>query len=242
MRLLRNLLVGIITAVGSCFLAFPVADYITRLLEVSNFEGGRAYTVIFVGGGLGILVGLATGLLAGIFTKRDGLLGFLRAQGLSFLIIALLAGVITGIPWLLSDKPPRIDGKRLILDCELSVPSFIEIPAEPGGSAIQAILYTNSRTSRYGFIDWKGILKEPDRIMIPGRISLLAHSSSRILFMSVGNDHSGLFTLKLPPAPTERDEAWSEWFAPDKRIDAKPVSESEKFLLRCRVRPLLAPE
>ena len=188
MRVLRNLLIGMITAVGSCVLAFLVADYITRLLEVSDFEGGRGVHRYFVGGGLGILVGLTTGLLAGIFTKRDGLLGFLRAQGLSFLIIALLAGAITGIPWLLSDKPPRINGKRLVLDFELSIPPSIEIPAEPNGSTIRAILYTSNRTSRYGFIDWKGISRGSDRITIPGRISLLTHSSSRILFMSVGNE------------------------------------------------------
>lgn len=238
MRVLRNLSISLITAVGSCVLGFLVADYITRLLEVSDFEGGRGYAVLFFGGGFGILVGVVTGLVAGLLTRRSGLTGFLRAQGLAFLIILLLAGAITGIPWLLSDKPPRIDGKRLMLDFELSVPSSIEIPTEPSGYYIHATLYLGNKASRSAFIDWKGIARGSDRTIIPGRISLLTHSPNRSLYTSVENEplHSHFFTLKLLPAPTKNDEAWSGWVAPEKTEESGPLPQADDFLLRYRVR------
>ena len=82
---------------------------------MSNMEGGRGMFVVFVCAPLGILVGLVIGIISSILVRREGLAGFLAAQSWSLLIVCGVAGVLAGVPYLLSDKPPRIDGKRLEL-------------------------------------------------------------------------------------------------------------------------------
>jgi hypothetical protein len=188
MRILRIILVAFITAVVGCVLALFAGDYITRLLHVSDFEGQRGYAVIFLCAPLGILFGLIVGLVVGICTKRPGFVGFLSAQVLSILIIAGIAGIFTGIIYLGSDKPPKIDGKRLTLDFELRVPPSAKIPEQPDGYSIRLSLYANNRQNRYAFIDWKSIRKDAEQITIPGNVELMTHSESRSLLASVGNE------------------------------------------------------
>jgi hypothetical protein len=57
------------------------------------------------------------------------------------------------VPYLLSDKPPKIDGKRLELQFELRVPATLKIPEQPDGYSIRVSLYTENRESGFAFID-----------------------------------------------------------------------------------------
>ncbi len=188
MRALRIVLVALVTAVVGCGLALFAGDYITRLLHVSDFEGGRGYMVVFVCAPLGTLTGLTVGLVLAIWTKRPGLAGFLRAQGLSILIVSAIAGIFTGIIYLGSDKPPKINGKRLTLDFELRVPASTKIPDQPDGYSIRACLYANNRANQYAFIDWSSIQKTADQITIPGNVELMSTVENRSLLASIGNE------------------------------------------------------
>jgi hypothetical protein len=123
MRVLRASFIALLTAFVGCLLAFFVGDYLTRLVHMSNMEGGRGMFVVFVCAPVGILVGLLTGIISSILVRRQGFAGFLVAQGWSLLIVCGLAGLLVGVPYLLSDKPPTIDGKRLELQFELRAPA-----------------------------------------------------------------------------------------------------------------------
>jgi hypothetical protein len=240
MRVLRALSIALLTAFVGCLLAFFVGDYLTRLGHMSNMEGGRGMFVVFVCAPLGILVGLVIGIISSVLVRREGLAGFLIAQGWSLLIVCGLAGLLVGVPYLLSDKPPRIDGKRLELQFELRAPARFKIPDQPDGYSIQVSLYTDNRQNQYAFIDWNGITKDAEHATVPGHVPLLTHSKTRSLLASIGNEPiaSQFIELRIPPAPRKDDETWSDWIFATQRADLSPVSEPERMALRYRVRPV----
>jgi len=172
MRWLRAFFVALLTAIVGCLLAFFVGDYLTKLAHVPEMEGQRGMTIILLCVPLGILIGLVVGIISSILVRRRGLTGFFMAQGWSLLIVCCLAGLLVGVPYVLSDKPPRINGKRLELQFELRVPATFKIPDQPDGYSIQVSLYTDNRQSRFAFIDWSGITKDADHITIPGNVPL----------------------------------------------------------------------
>ena len=238
MRLLRAFVVALLTAIVGCVLAFFVGDYLTRLAHVPEMEGQRGMTVVFLCVPLGILASLVIGIISSILVRRQGLAGFVIAQGWSLLIVCGLAGLLVGVPYVLSDKPPRIDGKQLELQFELRAQSTFQIPDQPDGDSIRVSLYTDNQQSRFAFIDWSAITKNAEHITIPGNVPLLTHSKTRSLLASIGNEPAGsqFIELKIPPAPTEQDQAWSEWIFATQRADLSPVPEPERFAVRYRVR------
>jgi len=241
MRVLRALLVALLTAFAGCILAFFVGDYLTKLAHVPEMEGQRGMTVFFLCVPLGIIAGLVIGIIASILVRRQGPAGFLVAQGWSLLVLCGVAGLVGGVPYLLSDKPPKVDGKRLDLEFELRAPATLKIPEKPDGYSIRVSLYTNNRQSRFAFIDWTSITKDPEHVIIPGRVPLLTHSKARSLLASIGNEPAGsqFVELKnLPPAPRKEDEAWSEWIFATERADLTPIPDSERFAIRYRVQPI----
>jgi hypothetical protein len=240
MRVLRALFIALLTAFVGCLLAFFVGDYLTRLAHVPEMEGQRGMTVFFLCVPLGIFAGLVIGIISSIAVRRQGLAGFLVAQGWSLLIVCGLAGLLGGVPYLLSDKPPRIDGKRLKLEFELRAPTTFKIPDRPDGYAIRVCLYTDNRQNQYAFIDWNGITKDAERATVPGRVPLLTHSKTRSLLASIGNEPvaSQFIELKIPPGPRKEDETWSDWIFATQQADLSPIPETERMSLRYRVRPV----
>src|SRR4029453_6220086 len=116
MRVLRGLLIALLTAFAGCIFAIFVGDYLTKLVHVPEMEGQRGLTVFFLCVPLGIIAGLVVGIISSVFVSRRGALGFVIAQGWSLLILCGVAGLAGGVPYLLSDKPPKLDGKRLNLE------------------------------------------------------------------------------------------------------------------------------
>jgi hypothetical protein len=238
MRFLRAFFIALFTAVVGCILAFFVGDYLTRLAHVSEIEGQRGMMVVFLCAPLGILAGLVIGVIASILVRRQGPAGFLIAQAWSLLIVCGVAGLLGGVPYVLSDKPPRIDGKQLELQFELRAPATFQIPDQPDGYSIRVSLYTDNEQSRFAFIDWSGITRDAEHLTIPGNVPLLTHSKTRSLLASIGNEPAGsqFIELKIPPAPTSENETWSDWILATQRADLSPVPEPERFAARYRVR------
>src|SRR5262249_6839585 len=181
MRVFRALFIALFTAFVGCLLAFFVGDYLTRLAHVPEMEGQRGMTVFSLCVPLGILAGLVIGIISSVLIRRQGFPGFLTAQGWSLLIVCGLAGLLAGVPYLLSDKPPRIDGKRLELQFELRAPATFKIPDQPDGYSVRVSLYADNRQSRFAFIDWNSMQRGAEHLTIPGHVPLLTHSKSRSL-------------------------------------------------------------
>jgi hypothetical protein len=241
MRILRGLLIALLTAFAGCILAFFVGDYLTKLAHVPEMEGQRGMTIFFLCVPLGILAGFVIGIVASIMVRRRGPAGFFIAQGWSLLIVCAIAGFLIGVPYLLSDKPPKIDGKHIELQFELRTPATIKIPEKPDGYSIRVSLYDDNRQNRFAFINWSGITKDAGHITIPGNVPLLTHSKTRSLLASIGNEpaESQFVELKnLPPAPRKQDEAWSEWIFAVERADLTAIAGPEQFAIRYRVHPI----
>ena len=240
MPLLRAFFVVLLTAVVGCVLAFFVGDYLTRLAHVPEMEGQRGMTVFFLCVPLGILTGLVIGILSAIVVRRQGFAGFLVAQGWSLLIVCGLASLLAGVPYLLSDKPPTIDGKHLELQFELRAPATFKIPDQPDGYSIRVCLYTDNRQNQYAFIDWNAITKDAEHATVSGRVPLLTHSKTRSLLASIGNEPvaSQFIELRIRPVPRKEDETWSDWIFAAQRADLSSVSDPERMALRYRVRPI----
>jgi hypothetical protein len=240
MRFLRAFCIALFTALVSCVLAFFVGDYLTRLGHMSNMEGGRGMFVVFVCAPLGILVGLVIGIVSSLLVRRQGAAGFFIAEGWSLLIVCAVAGSLVGIPYLLSEKPPRIGGKELSLEFELRVPPQFSIPDTQRGDGIHVSLYVANRETTDTFIDWASIKRAPEGAIIPGRVHLLDHNPARSLFAVVGNEPmAGQFiTLKLPSNPGREDEQWSDWIAATQQANLGPIPDAARFSARYRVQPV----
>jgi hypothetical protein len=145
-----------------------------------------------------------------------------------------------GVPYLLSDKPPTVDGKRLELQFELRAPATFKIPDQADGYSIRVSLYADNRQDQYAFIDWNGIIKDPEHATIPGHVPLLTHSKTRSLLASIGTEPaaSQFIELRIPSKPRKEEEVWSDWIFATQRADLSPVSEPERMSLRYRVRPV----
>ncbi len=240
MRVLRALFIALLTAFVGCLLAFFVGDYLTKLAHVPEMEGQRGMTIFFLCVPLGIFAGLVIGIISAIAVRRQGLAGFLVAQGWSLLIICALAGLLGGVPYLLSDKPPTIDGKHLELQFELRAPAIFKIPEQPDGYSIRVGLYADNQQNQYAFIDWSGITKDSEHATVPGHVPLLTHSKTRSLLASIGNEPvaSQTIELKIPPSPRKEDETWSDWIFATQQADLTPIPETERMALRYRVQPI----
>ena len=241
MRFLRAFAIGVITAVVGMFLAIFASDYLTRLYHVSDMEGQRGMTVIFLFGPLGLVVGFLIGVIAALRTRWSGFVGFIKTQGLSTLIIIVTVAAVSGLLWLGADKPPKIDGKELVLEFELKIPPPIQIPEELNDDTIRASLYANNRDNRHASIDLKSITKQDGYVVVSGTAGLMSHSANRSLLASIGNEPgaSQFIDLKtLPAAPRKENETWSDWTLATQRADLTPVPELERIAVRYRVRPV----
>jgi hypothetical protein len=240
-RILRALLIALLTASAGCILAFFVGDYLTRLAHVPEMEGQRGMAVFFVCVPLGLLAGFLIGIVSSVVVRRRGIAGFIIAQAWSLLIVCGLASLAGGIPYLVSDKPPRIDGKQLELQFEWRAPAKFEIPDQPDGYSVRVNLYIDGRQDRYAFIELNSIMKNAEHSTIQGHLPLLTHSKTRSLLASIGNEPaaSQFIELKnLPAAPGKEDETWSDWVFATEHADLTSVPDSERFAIRYRVEPI----
>jgi MFS family permease len=240
MRILRGLVIALLTAFAGCVLAFFVGDYLTRLAHVPEMEGQRGMAVFFLCVPLGILAGFLIGIISSILVRRQGPAGFLVAQGWALLIICGIAALLGGVTYLLSDKPPKIDGKFLTLDFEVRVPPSIQLPAEMHDYTVSVSLYTDGTQTRVVQIDPRSIKKDSTGATFSGTVPILSHAASRQLFPSIANiEHGSQFIpLDLPAAPRKGDEAWSDWIFATELADLTPIPDSERFAIRYRVHPI----
>jgi hypothetical protein len=240
MRFLRAFFIALFTAFVGCVLAFFAGDYVTRLAHVPEMEGQRGMTILFLRVPLGILAGLVIGITSSILVRRQGLAGFGIAQGWSVLIICGVAGLLVGVSYALSDKPPRIDGKFLMLDFEVRVPASIQLPAEMHDYTVSVSLYTDGTQTRVAEIDPRSIKKDSTGATFSGTVPILSHAASRQLFPSIANvEHGSQFIpLELLAAPRKENETWSDWIFATQYADDTPATGSDRMSARYRVQPV----
>jgi len=240
MRALRALAVACLTAIAGGFIALFSSAYLTDLYKVSNFEGGRGMLIIFFFVPVGLLIGFVVGLIFGLRSRKPGFSGFAKTLGFALASIIVLGGAVTGAAYLVASKPPLLNGKSLVLDFELKIPSTLQFPAEPSENNLHAALYTNNREDDHATIDYKAIRREDESMIVPGTgtATLMSQNSHRELLASVENQAEGtqFIPVALPAAPGKEDEKWSDWIPASNTFDLAPVPQPERILARYRVR------
>ncbi len=203
------ILVAFLTAVVTGIFTAFVAEYTTKAMKVSEFEGGRGYAVVFL-----ILAGLIGGLIIGIITTR--VVGavewshFWKAQGWSLLISNGAVLGIAGLCLLSIPKKVLLDGETIALEAEIFVPEDLGPTGPPDEKNLYLSLYAGSDDNHYVDIDTTRLRHEAGMLVIPVEASLNTVSPGRMLSLTV-NDSVG-YTLDMPlqPAPRKEDLAWTE--------------------------------
>jgi len=117
----------------------------------------------------------------------------------------------------------------------------MKIPEQPDGYSIRVSLYIETRESGFAFIDWNSITRNPEHVIIPGKVPLLTHSKTCSLRASIGNGPAASQFVELKnllPVPRKADEAGSDWIFVTERADLNAIPNSERFAIRYRVHPI----
>lgn len=211
----RSFLVALITGILSLFASGYVADLAVTWYQISSFEGGAGYFVVFMA-----LVGGAAGFVVGLISSRAVAArprpGFLKSLAFSCATVAVLLAVVSGVARLLADVPPEIDGEALFLLVELRWPGRADVPAP---SALQGVGYV-----RLGTANGTVVRKQEDgplfldsarqvdgRWVVPGVVSVFTSRGQAVLDVGAGATSLGGFIVPLPAHPTSAQFAWSDW-------------------------------
>lgn len=203
------LLVAFVTALVTGTVTAFVAEYTTKAMKVSNFEGGRGYAVMFLilGALIGsVIIGLVTTGVVGAAEWKH----FWKAQGWSLLVSNGIVFAIAGLCLLSVPKQLLMDGELIALQAEIFLPEDLGPTGSPDGKNLHMSLYANKDDNHYVEIDTTKLRHEAGMLVIPVEADLNTVSPGRMLSLTV-NDSIG-YTLDMPlqPAPRKEDLAWTE--------------------------------
>jgi len=205
------LLVAFLNALLIGGLTILVADYVTRALKVSDFEGGRGMAVFFFFVPAGLIGGALLGLLGTKFVGAVEWSEFWKAMGAAALLGNVGLFGIAGVALLSVVKPPLIDGRYLMLELEFFVPAAKAPAGDPKQAGLQVSLYAGDKDNQYSNIDTARFRMEDGYLVVPATAAL--NSVSHIHMVSFGTESGGIrqaLELPLAPKPTKADLTWTE--------------------------------
>jgi hypothetical protein len=236
------LTVALLTAVITALMTAPVADKVTRMHGVSDFEGGRGMFIGFILVPAGLIGGFLLGLLG---TKLVGALEwsqFWRAAGLSVLLGQVALFGIAGLSLLSIPRALLVDGQPLELQVEVLVPLDRITPSAKEPDQLRLSLYAGEKDNHYADIDRTRFREADGRFIVPAVAQLNSRSHFRTLSFHI-EQHTWLaFDLPLPATP-QVDTTWSAP-APMRKADSggKGAPLSDVLIkYRVMVRPEHAP-
>lgn len=231
MSWLASILVALVTAVAGAFACGYVAALAVDWYHVSSFEGGSGYVIAGIGL-LGAVVGLILGLIVSRVVARRAKPGFLKALGLSQLLLLGLVSIAGGAARLLADVPPTIDGEELMLAVEVRWPQGHAGPqaGDPREWSLR-LSATSGRTMRVSKMGplWKEDARQVEgRWVVPGAVEVFTSRGDRVLdLLPEGLSDRG-FIVPLPAYPGKDYVQWSEW-GPHARAGAPPLPDGVTY-------------
>lgn len=226
--------VGVLTAATATVAAGWIANLSVGWYRISSFEGKSGYFVVGMA-----LLGLMVGLLIGIITSRivagGAQPGFLKALGLSQLIVVGLVGVIGGTARLLADVPPTLGGQELLVAVEIRWPAGQPLPEQAdtaewrlrlGSSASQTM-----RASETGPLWREDARQEEGRWIVPGAVTLFTGRGQRTIDVLPEGILDRGFLVPLPARPGAEFLEWSAWL-PRAREGEPPLAEGVRYRFR----------
>jgi MFS family permease len=230
------LLVGLLTAIITAVVTAPVADKVTRMHGVSDFEGGRGMAIAFVLIPAGFIGGFLLGLLGTKLVHALEWSQFWKALGLSVLLGQAGLWGIAGLSLLSIPRPPLLDGETLALEVEVSVPLARVTPGARGPNGIRLSLYAGGKDNHYAEIERDRFREVDGQLVVTALAGLNSTPPFRTLSFHI-EDHTWLaFDLSaLPAVPTGKDLEWSEQRPMRDAQRSDPGAAPSDVLLRYRV-------
>src|SRR5947209_3173224 len=127
MTWLLTFAVGLLTALAGCFGTVLLGAACVDWYHVPSREGASGFYIIFFGLA-GAIAGLVIGLIGARVVAAGVNPGFLKALGVALSAAVGLLSLATLVAWLGADFPPKLEGKTMVVEVELGLPSTITLP------------------------------------------------------------------------------------------------------------------
>jgi hypothetical protein len=237
MRGFRAFTIALLTSLVGGALALFTGDYLTRLYHVSDMEGQRGMTIIFLFAPLGIIVGFVLGFVTALYLRRPGFVGFAKTQALSILVRLPLPPLFRVFSGSAPTIRQRLTAKNLFSNSNFAFlpPSNFPLNLMTTGFApvfmpAQEIIVLHRSMSDQ---------RKRSTITSPSQenTGLLSQTAQRSLLISVGDTPvpSQMIHINLPASPRKENKAWSDWTFATQRADLTPIPEPQRIAGRYRV-------
>jgi hypothetical protein len=205
--ILVALLAGVITAVVTA----PVADKVSRMLHVSDFEGGRGMLIAFLLVPAGFLGGFGLGLLGTRLVNAVEWVQFWKAAGVSIGLGQVALFGIAGLCLLGMPRPPLIDGHALALRFEVYVPLALIPDSAQAQDQIRLSLYASDNDNGFATIDRSLFREEDGQLVVTADATLNSKSTMRLVSFYIQDTTWLAADVDLPASPGKENLVWSKW-------------------------------
>ena len=238
MTIFLAILAGIAGAVLGWIVAAFGAFLIMQAMGVSQMEGAAAMAAFFTLGPIGGLVGLILGVWLTV-RLRGGKAAAGRTLAYSALAIVAAVVLVPGAFWLYINATNELvtsgNVRPAELEFEIRLPASSSLPQQP--DAVQIELHT-SKNVMPATMKKDSPVKDGDRMVLRGSVTLYFRVSDRFLVMKVAGEPDRLFTLKLranPPATKELGGWERVAFIADKSSQPRKGGPGDDYEVRYRV-------
>ncbi|MEP6764892.1 MAG: hypothetical protein ABJB66_11300 [Gemmatimonadaceae bacterium] len=226
--------IAFLTAIVGCAGTVGLTVLIVDWYQVSGFEGGSGYLVVFMSL-LAALISFIIGLICARVVAGRVDPSFVQALGASLGITAsILSMLLVGFR-LAADLPAKYKGQSLRVQAELRAPAGFEFPATENNPEWYAFIDTpKHRTTSRINLDFKDIREENGKKIIPIVLELNTSIKQKLYYVHLGEKSTELFVLAFG-SPNASNFEWTRWL--DAAWDAgKPQPPVEqRFSLRYRL-------
>jgi hypothetical protein len=233
---LASFAVGLCSGVIGFVIALFSAAWATEWYRIPQREGAAGFFAF----ALAIFIFFGS-IVLGIVCARHVAAGasspFLKALGTTSAIIGGVAIVSLALAWLLSDPPPKMDGRRLELVIELRCPPGFTMPVldDPTDAYATIIRLPSGDSSRWSRMDLDQSRTEEGRLVIPTVLDLDTTVPRKLLSIRLGKDLEKLFAFDFGAKPRAKDMQWSRWIEAAYRMGSAPPAAEATFHMRYRV-------
>lgn len=210
MSWLASLAIAVLTGAAGGWTGGFVMTLWARWHRHSSMEGGTAFAVLAMTA-LGAGIGFAVGLVLSRFVPQGAAHAFWKGLGLSLGAVVLVAVVIAIIGRATADVPPEIDGRRLVLELELRLPSTCVGDSEDERDTRLALGADARRTYAIGKRGTVTLEPADDGVLVSGTVPLDSRRTPRLVALQLRGGERMQFELPIRARPGRDALEWSAW-------------------------------
>lgn len=230
------LVIALLTAVVTALVTIPVADRMTKIHGVSDFEGKRGMVIAFLFIPAGLFGGALLGLLGAKLMHATEWSHFWKAAGASVAMGQVVLFGIAGLSLLSIPTVPKIEGQRIALEVEVHVPLARITERAWDANQIRLSLFASSKDNEFAFIDRARSVERDGMLLVTAVAELNSVAHGRSISFHIEESTWLAFDLNaLPASPTTADMEWTALKPLRDAKDATSTSVISDVQLRYRV-------